>query len=63
MARVGRVMYEYKATVTKVYDGDTITVDFDLGFGIVLKKQTIQNLYFDILLLDQTCDQGLKYYY
>ena len=35
-------MYEYKATVIKVYDGDTITVDFDLGFGIVLKKQTIR---------------------
>ena len=35
-------MYEYKATVTKVYDGDTITVDFDLGFGIILKKQTIR---------------------
>ncbi len=42
MAKLGRVMYEYKATVTKVYDGDTITVDFDLGFGIVLKKQTIR---------------------
>ena len=39
---VERVMYEYKATVTKVYDGDTITVDFDLGFGIILKKQTIR---------------------
>ena len=37
-------MYEYKATVTKVYDGDTITVDFDLGFGIILKKQTIRLL-------------------
>lgn len=37
-------MYEYQATVTKVYDGDTITVDFDLGFGIVLKKQTIRLL-------------------
>ena len=35
-------MYEYRATVTKVYDGDTITVDFDLGFGIMLKKQTIR---------------------
>ena len=35
-------MYEYKALVTKVYDGDTITVDFDLGFGIMLKKQTIR---------------------
>jgi micrococcal nuclease len=39
---VERVMYEYRATVTKVYDGDTITVDFDLGFGIILKKQTIR---------------------
>ena len=37
-------MYEYKATVTKVYDGDTITVDFDLGFGIALQKQTIRLL-------------------
>ena len=37
-------MYEYKATVTKVYDGDTITVDFDLGFGIILKKQKIRLL-------------------
>ena len=35
-------MYEYKATVIKVYDGDTLTVDFDLGFGIILKKQTIR---------------------
>ena len=35
-------MYEYRALVTKVYDGDTITVDFDLGFGIMLKKQTIR---------------------
>lgn len=35
-------MYEYNAEVTKVYDGDTITVDFDLGFGIILKKQKIR---------------------
>ena len=35
---------EYKATVTKVYDGDTITVDFDLGFGILIRKQKIRLL-------------------
>jgi|TARA_R100000081_G_C4811193_1_gene171276 micrococcal nuclease len=35
-------MYEYNATVVKVYDGDTITVDIDLGFGIVLRKQKIR---------------------
>ncbi len=44
MGRLGRIMYEYQATVTKVYDGDTITVDFDLGFGIILKKQKIRLL-------------------
>jgi len=37
-------MYEYSAEVKKVYDGDTITVDFDLGFGITLRKQKIRLL-------------------
>ena len=37
-------MYEYKAKVTKVYDGDTITVDFHLGFGIIIKSQKIRLL-------------------
>ena len=32
-------MWEYRAFVKKVYDGDTITVDFDLGFDILLKNQ------------------------
>ena len=27
-------MYEYNATVKKVYDGDTITVVIQLGFGV-----------------------------
>tara|TARA_Y100000996_G_scaffold323299_1_gene259378 strand:+ start:369 stop:707 length:339 start_codon:yes stop_codon:yes gene_type:complete len=40
-------MYEYRAYVRKVYDGDTITVDFDLGFGIVLKSQKIRLLRID----------------
>lgn len=35
-------MYEYRAYVRKVYDGDTITVDIDLGFGITLKNQKIR---------------------
>ena len=35
-------MYEYKAFVRKVYDGDTITVDIDLGFDVVLKDQKIR---------------------
>lgn len=34
--------YQYKAIVTSVYDGDTLNVDIDLGFGVWLKKQTIR---------------------
>ena len=37
-------MYEYRAFVRKVYDGDTITVDFDLGFGITLSGQKVRLL-------------------
>ena len=35
-------MYEYRAFVRKVYDGDTITVDIDLGFDVILKNQKIR---------------------
>lgn len=34
--------YIYNATVTKVYDGDTITVDFDLGFFVSMRDQTLR---------------------
>lgn len=34
--------YLYKAFVTAVYDGDTITVDIDLGFNVTLHKQKIR---------------------
>lgn len=35
-------MYEYKALITDVYDGDTITVDLDLGLGVWLRGQRIR---------------------
>lgn len=35
-------LYTYKAKVTKVYDGDTFTVDIDLGFYLVWNKQVIR---------------------
>ena len=35
-------MYEYKAIVVKVVDGDTVDVDIDLGFNVWLKKQRIR---------------------
>tara|TARA_B100000927_G_scaffold288731_1_gene283847 strand:- start:131 stop:547 length:417 start_codon:yes stop_codon:yes gene_type:complete len=34
--------YQYPALVINVYDGDTITVNIDLGFGVELKKQKIR---------------------
>lgn len=30
-------LYHYKATVVSVYDGDTITVDVDLGFHTTMR--------------------------
>ncbi len=37
-------MYEYRARVVDVYDGDSITVDIDLGFGVWLRGQKIRLL-------------------
>lgn len=34
MLKRNLLMYIYKAIVIKVYDGDTITVNIDLGFGV-----------------------------
>ena len=35
-------LYHYRAHVTKVYDGDTVTVDLQLGCDVVLKGQKIR---------------------
>jgi len=37
-------LYVYKAVVTGVYDGDTVTMDIDLGFSVTLKDQKIRLL-------------------
>ena len=34
--------YEYYATVTNVVDGDTIVIDIDLGFNVVLSNQSVR---------------------
>lgn len=39
--------YVYDAFVTSVYDGDTITANIDLGFGVELKKQKIRLIGID----------------
>jgi len=35
-------MYEYRAHIIKVVDGDTVDVDIDLGFGIVLSNERVR---------------------
>ena len=35
-------MYEYIFRLDRVVDGDTIDVDLDLGFDVMLKKQRIR---------------------
>ena len=34
--------YTYRAEIVSVYDGDTITVDIDVGFGVWLHGQKIR---------------------
>ena len=40
-------MYEYRATIIKVIDGDTVDVDIDLGFGIVMKDERVRIMGID----------------
>ena len=35
-------MYEYRCTITRVVDGDTVDVDIDLGFGIWMRNERIR---------------------
>ena len=37
-------MYEYRATIRRVYDGDTVFADIDLGFGVWLRDQSLRLL-------------------
>ena len=40
-------MYEYRATVRKIVDGDTVDVDIDLGFGVVLTDERVRIMGID----------------
>lgn len=35
-------LYEYRAVVTKLFDGDTVTVDVDLGWDVWLKDKGLR---------------------
>lgn len=39
--------YMYIATITSAYDGDTVTADISVGFGIIIKKQKLRLLGID----------------
>lgn len=40
-------MYEYKVYVKKIVDGDTVDVDIDLGFGVILKDERVRIMGID----------------
>ena len=52
-------MYEYRATIVKVIDGDTVDVDIDLGFGIVLSDERVRIMGIDTPE-SRTRDKGEK---
>ena len=40
-------MYEYRAKLTNVVDGDTVDVDIDLGFGIWMRDERVRIMGID----------------
>ena len=40
-------MYEYRVKVLKVVDGDTVDVDIELGFGVVLADERVRIMGID----------------
>jgi len=40
-------MFEYAVKIVRVVDGDTVDVDIDLGFGVVLKKERVRIMGID----------------
>ena len=40
-------MYEYRVKVIKIVDGDTVDVDIELGFGVVLANERVRIMCID----------------
>lgn len=40
-------MYEYKAIIKRIVDGDTVDIDIDLGFGVMLKDERVRMMGID----------------
>jgi len=60
-SREDMVMYEYRARIKRIVDGDTIRVDIDLGFDMFLTNQTVR-LYGIDAPESRTKDKEEKYY-
>ncbi len=54
-------MHEYKTKIRRIVDGDTVDVDIDLGFGMILAKQRIR-LYGIDTPESRTRDKEEKFY-
>ena len=40
-------MYEYRAKIVRIIDGDTVDVDIDLGFGVWMKDERVRIMGID----------------
>ena len=40
-------MYQYKCKIVKVIDGDTVDIDIDLGFNVIISDQRVRMLGID----------------
>ena len=40
-------MYEYKCAINRVIDGDTVDVDIELGFGVILADERVRIMGID----------------
>tara|TARA_Y100001972_G_C7579957_1_gene290929 strand:+ start:293 stop:730 length:438 start_codon:yes stop_codon:yes gene_type:complete len=40
-------MYEYKALINRIIDGDTVDIDIDLGFGVWLRDERVRIMGID----------------
>ena len=54
-------MHEYKTKIRRIVDGDTVDVDIDLGFSVILYKQRIR-LYGIDTPESRTRDKEEKFY-
>ena len=46
-------MYDYRVKIVRVIDGDTVDVDIDLGFGIIIAKERVRVMGKRSLVLPQ----------